>query len=29
VNEDLTLVFRRCLEDIRLWAHRCTTPPPL
>jgi hypothetical protein len=26
VSEDLALVSRRCIEDIRLWAYRCTTP---
>jgi hypothetical protein len=26
--EDLLLVSRRCIEDIRLWAHRCNSSPP-
>jgi hypothetical protein len=26
VTESLALVSRRCIEDIRLWAYRCTTP---
>jgi hypothetical protein len=28
VDEDLSLVSHRCIEDIRLWAHRCTTSSP-
>jgi hypothetical protein len=28
VSEGLPLVSHRCIEDIRLWAHRCTTPSP-
>jgi hypothetical protein len=27
--EDLLLVSRRCIEDIRLWTHRCNSSPPL
>jgi hypothetical protein len=26
VTESLALVSRRCIEDVRLWAYRCTTP---
>jgi hypothetical protein len=26
IVEDISMVARRCLEDIRLWAFRCTTP---
>jgi hypothetical protein len=26
VIEDISMVAQRCLEDIRLWAFRCTTP---
>jgi hypothetical protein len=28
VVEDLALVLQPCIEDIRLWAHRCTSPLP-
>ena len=26
ITEDISLVSRRCIEDIRLWAFRCNTP---
>jgi hypothetical protein len=26
IIEDISVVTQRCLEDIRLWAFRCTTP---
>jgi hypothetical protein len=26
IVEDLSLVSRRCIEDVRLWAYRCNTP---
>jgi hypothetical protein len=26
VVDDLSLVSRRCIEDVRIWAYRCNTP---
>jgi hypothetical protein len=26
MDESLSTVVRRCIEDVRLWAYRCTTP---